>query len=325
MSYDVLGIGNAIVDILAEVPDSFLHEHNLPKASMQLVDENAAEKIYSAMPKSLKKSGGSAANTIAGIASFGGKTAFIGKVRNDELGQIFAHDLKSLGVHYETTFTTEGPSTANCLISVTPDAQRTMATYLGATLSISDADIDQELIAKTKVTYIEGYLWDTPNAKNAIRKSIQTARANARKVAFTLSDTFCVERHREEFLELLKDGVDILFANEAELLSLTQQNNFELALQKMLGLCEVTAITRSANGSVILTENRTITIAAQKNLSVIDTTGAGDLYAAGFLYGYTQGKTLITCGEWGTIAASHIIQQLGARASLSLSSLIAAA
>jgi sugar/nucleoside kinase (ribokinase family) len=323
--YDVTGVGNAIVDILAKVDDAFLEVHGLKKASMTLIDERQAKNIYDDMPPAIEKSGGSAANTMAGIASFGGKAAFIGKVKDDSLGQIFGHDLRSIGVHYTTKAAENGVSTAKCLISITPDAERTMATYLGATREISVADIDEEIIANSKIIYLEGYLWDEPHAKDAMRKALEIAKKHGRKVALSLSDAFCVDRHREGFLALINAGVDILFANEAEIKGLFQVDNFDNAVEKAGGIAEIVAITRGAQGSVILHGAKLQKIAAQANLKVVDTTGAGDLYASGFLFGYANGHNMAECGRLATIAASEIIQHIGARPEIELAGLAKAA
>jgi sugar/nucleoside kinase (ribokinase family) len=312
--YDVTGVGNAIVDILAQVDESFLQKHGLVKASMTLIDEKQASALYEDMPPAIEKSGGSAANTMAGIASFGGKAAFIGKVKDDDLGKIFAHDLRSIGVHYSTKPAIDGVSTAKCLISITPDAERTMATYLGATREIHIVDIDEDVIANSKVTYLEGYLWDEQHAKNAMRRSVEIAKKNGKTVALSLSDAFCVGRHREGFLTLIREGVDIVFANEAEIKCLFEDDNFDSAIEKARGLTEIVAVTRGAKGSVILNGDITEEILLPSGLiKVVDTTGAGDLYASGFLYGYTQGKNLAKCGRLATIAASEVIQHIGAR------------
>lgn len=324
-TFDVVAVGNAIVDVLARVDDAFLAKHNLAKKCMTLIDEKLAEDIYNDMPPATQVSGGSVANTVAGIASFGGKAAFIGKVRDDELGKVFAHDLRSQGVTYTTEPSVAGAKTARCLVCVTPDAQRTMATYLGATRGITPVDIDRELIANAQVTYLEGYLWDEQNAKDALRAAMQTARASGRKVAFSLSDVFCVDRHRAEFWELVENEVDILFANEDELESLTQDGEFEASVNKIMSVCEIVCITRSEKGSVILSAGERIEIQALEGLDVEDTTGAGDLYAAGFLYGYTNGYSLEVSGRLGCFAASEVIQHIGARPIEKLSGLISKA
>lgn len=321
--YDVLGIGNAIVDVLAQADGAFLAAQSLAKGAMTLIDEARAESLYRQMGPATECSGGSAANTLAGLASLGGRAAFIGKVKDDQLGGIFRHDMRSIGVHFDTHPASAGPATARCLIFVTPDAQRTMNTYLGACTKVSEADIDDALIAASLITYVEGYLWDEPHAKKAIRKALAVARMHGRKVAFTLSDAFCVDRHRAEFLELIKNDIDILFANENEITSLFQINDVMEAATRIQGMCEVTAITRSEKGSLIVAGDSIESIEACEVAHVIDTTGAGDLYAAGFLYGFTQGWSLRASGELAGRCAAQIIQQIGARASQPLRKLVA--
>lgn len=314
--FNVVGLGNAIVDVLAKVEDSFITENNLIKGGMSLIDEAQAEDIYSKMPPAIEASGGSAANTLAGIAALGGACAFIGKVKDDHLGKIFSHDIKAIGVHYETAPATGGASTARCLISVTEDAERTMATYLGATRVIAESDIDENVIKSAKVLYLEGYLWDEEHAKKAMRRAITVAKDNDVKTSLSLSDPFCVDRHRADFLELIESGVDILFANEDEIKSLFQTNDIEEALQKIAKICSIAAITLGSKGSCIVANNEQTKISAPSNLNVIDTTGAGDLYASGFLYGYTTGENMAECGRLATDSASEVIQQMGARPSL---------
>lgn len=310
--YDVCGIGSAIVDVLSKTDDNFIAEQGLLKGAMMLIDEERAEYLYEYMGDAVECSGGSVANTIGGIASLGGTPAFIGKVKQDVLGESFRKDMRSIGVHYDTIAATTGKATARCYIFVTPDAQRTMNTYLGACTGLSEADINDALIARSKVTYVEGYLWDLPHTIAAIRKAYAIAKKHNRACAFTLSDLFCVERHREEFLKLIPD-LDILFANEKELLSLMQTEDFEVAKERVRGMCPIIALTRSEHGSVVITPNETIHVEAEKQLKVVDTTGAGDLYASGFLYGYTQGWSLERSAKLATACASIIIQQVGAR------------
>lgn len=323
-SYDVVGIGNAIVDVLSFADDKLIKDHGLSKGSMTLVDEARSEALYKQMGPTTACSGGSVANTLAGMASLGAKTAFIGKVKNDQLGAIFKHDMHAVGVHFPTTMMERGPATANCLVYVTPDAQRTMATYIGACSRVSETDIDQDIVERSAVTYIEGYLWDTETAKAAIRKAITHARAAKKKIAFTLSDTFCVDRHREEFLELISyKDIDILFANEAELKSLYQTTNIDEALAKAKGVCPIMAVTRSEKGSTVLTPELTENVATAPVSNVVDTTGAGDLYASGFLYGLTRGWDLASCAKLGNRCAGEIITQIGARSLKPLNSLVA--
>jgi sugar/nucleoside kinase (ribokinase family) len=319
--YDICGIGSAIVDVLATTTDHFISEQGLMKGGMMLIDEARADYLYAFMQDATQCAGGSVANTVAGIASLGGMPAFIGKVKQDEPGEIFRYDMRTIGVHFDTPAAPKGKATARCYIFVTPDAQRTMNTYLGACSELNEEDINDALVAHSKVTYVEGYLWDLPHAKDAIRKAFKIAKAKGRKVAFTLSDVFCVERHRDEFLSLLP-GLDILFANEHEAISLMRAGAFADAREKIRGRCPVIVITRSEKGSVVVTPKETIALPAGKGLRVIDTTGAGDLYASGFLHGITQGWDLKTCAQLGTKCASAIIQQIGARPASPLNQLI---
>lgn len=319
--YDVLGIGNAIVDIIAPADDSFLAKQHLTKNTMALIDEARAEELYSLMGPATECSGGSAANTLAGIASLGGRAAFIGKVRDDQLGAIFRHDMQAIGVHFSTPAATGGPTTARSFIFVTPDGARTMNTFLGACTQVRENDVDEALIAQSSVLYIEGYLWDLPEAKSAIRKALGVAKKHGTKVAFTLSDMFCVERHRTEFLELVKQS-NIVFANEHELKALYETGDLETALRSMRNACDIGAITRSEQGSLIITPRETFSIDAAPIEQIVDTTGAGDLYAAGFLYGFTQGMDLRKSGELASTCAAQIIQQLGARAQKPLNNLL---
>jgi len=317
-SYDVVGIGNAIVDVLARTDDALVQRQALAKGTMTLVDAARAEAIYAAMPAGIEKSGGSVANTIAGVASLGGKGAFIGKVRNDELGAVFAHDLKSLGVRFDTKPATSGPPTARCLILVTPDAQRTMCTFLGACVDLGPEDIDEALVGSAAVTYLEGYLFDPPRAMAAFRKAAAVAHKAGRKVALSLSDPFCVDRHRAEFRELVAAHVDVLFANEHEICSLYETAHFELAAEAVRSHCDIAVLTRSERGSDIVTRKDMLHIAPAPVARVIDTTGAGDLYAAGFLYGLTHGSDLAICGRLGSLCAGEIIAHVAARPETSL-------
>ena len=313
LSFDVVGIGNAIVDVLTQADDALVEEEGLPKGSMTLIDGPRAEHLYDRMGPAREISGGSAANTLAGVASLGGRAGFIGKVRNDQLGGIFRHDIRASGVHFETAPSTEGPPTGRCLIFVAPDAQRTMATFLGAATEITTDDVDPAVIAAAKVTYLEGYLFDPPAAKQAFVKAAEAARAAGRKVSLTLSDPFCVERHRLAFRDLVAHHVDILFANEQEICALYEVPDFDAALQAVRGHCEVAALTRSEKGSVVLAGDELHLVDAAPLDKVVDTTGAGDLYAAGFLHGFTQGRPLYDCGRIGAIAAAEVISHFGAR------------
>jgi len=324
MPLDVVGIGNAIVDILSHADDAFLAAHGLAKGAMTLIDAERAGALYRAMGPAVESSGGSAANTIAGIASLGGRAGYIGKVANDQFGGVFRHDIRAAGVRFETAAAQGGPPTARCLIFVTADAQRTMQTYLGACLELGLEDIDPEVIGHAKVTYLEGYLWDPPRAKEAFRKAAAIARQAGHKVALSLSDSFCVDRHRDEFRQLVDEHVDILFANEQEICSLWQVGRFDEALQATRGRCEVTVLTRSAKGSVIVAGDEVHVIDASPAGQVVDTTGAGDLYAAGFLFGYTSGKNLYDCGRIGALAAAEIIGHFGARPQTPLTELLLA-
>jgi sugar/nucleoside kinase (ribokinase family) len=312
-AFDVLGIGNAIVDVISRADDAFLASHELTKGSMMLIDEVRAEKLYAAMGAGIEVSGGSCGNTMAGVASFGGNGAYIGKVKNDQLGQVFGHDLKAIGVSFETKPATSGPSTARCLISVTPDAQRTMSTYLGACTGLGPADIDEALVGSAQVTYVEGYLWDAPEAKKAVLKAFDAAHAAGRLVSITLSDSFCVGRYRAEFRDLIRSKIDILFGNEAEITSLYEVDSFDKALEAARKEAKIAALTRSERGSVVIKGSETYAVPAAPVKKVVDTTGAGDLYAAGFLYGFTHGKPLAECARLGGIAAAEIISHVGAR------------
>jgi sugar/nucleoside kinase (ribokinase family) len=321
-AFDVLGIGNAIVDVISRADDAFLARHDLTKGSMMLIDEARADALYGAMGSAVEVSGGSCGNTMAGVASFGGKGAYIGKVRNDQLGQVFGHDLRAIGVSFETAPATAGPATARCLISVTPDAQRTMSTYLGACTGLGPADIDTALVASAQVTYVEGYLWDEPEAKKAVLKAFDAAHAADRKVSITLSDSFCVGRYRAEFRDLVRNQVDILFGNESEITSLYEVDSFDKALELARKEAKVAALTRSEKGSVVIKGSETYAVPAAPVAKVVDTTGAGDLYAAGFLFGLTRGKPLAECARLGGIAAAEIISHVGARPETALKDLV---
>jgi sugar/nucleoside kinase (ribokinase family) len=318
---DVIGIGNALVDVISQEADAFVEEQGLTKAAMTLVDEQRAHDLYGAMGTSLEMSGGSAANTIVGIASFGGRAHYVGKVRDDQLGEIFAHDIRATRVGFSTTPAADGLATGRCLIVVTPDAHRTMSTFLGASVDLTPDDIDPELIGSGAVLYLEGYLFDPPSAQEAFRVAARAAHDAGRKVSLTLSDGFCVDRHRQAFLDLVEGEVDILFANEVEIMSLYEVDTFDEALQHVRGHCEVAALTRSERGSVVVTNDEVHLIDAHPVAQLVDTTGAGDLYAAGFLFGYTQGFDLVRCGQLGSLAAAEIISHVGARPAVSLAQL----
>ena len=321
-AFDVLGIGNAIVDVITRADDAFLAKHALTKGSMMLIDEARAEALYAAMGPGIEVSGGSCGNTMAGVASFGGKGAYIGKVKQDQLGAVFGHDLKSIGVSFDTPQATSGPSTARCLIMVTPDAQRTMNTYLGACTGLGPDDIDTGIVSAARVTYVEGYLWDAPEAKKAVLKAFDAAHAAGRLVSITLSDSFCVGRYREEFRALIRDKVDILFGNESEITSLYEVDSFEKALEAARKEAKIAALTRSEKGSVVIKGSETHAVPAAPVSKIVDTTGAGDLYAAGFLFGFTRGKPLAECARLGGIAAAEIISHVGARPETALKDLI---
>ncbi len=311
--FDVTAIGNAIVDVLAAADDALLAEHGLVKGAMSLIDAARAERLYGVMGPGREVSGGSAANTVAGIAALGGRAAYIGKVADDQLGDVFTHDIRAIGVTYDTPALTEGLSTARSLIFVTPDAARTMQTVLGATTQLGPEDVDMEYIAASSVVYLEGYLWDQPRAKQAMRDAALRAQASGVKVALTLSDAFCVDRFRDEFLDLVEHHVDILFANESEILSLYRVKTFDEALQSVRAHCEVASLTRSEKGAVVLSGDDVHAIDAVPVRTVVDTTGAGDAYAAGFLYAYTRDCDLATCGRLGCEMAAEIISHYGAR------------
>ena len=321
-AFDVLGIGNAIVDVISHADDAFLDKHGLVKGSMTLIDERRAEMLYAAMAPAVEISGGSCGNTVAGVASFGGRGAYVGKVRNDQLGAVFAHDLRAAGVAFDTAHATEGPATARSLILVTPDAQRTMNTYLGACTRLGPADIDTDQVKAAQVTYVEGYLWDPPEAKKAVLKAFDAAHAAGRKTAITLSDALCVDRYRAEFHALIRERIDILFANEAEIKSLYQANTFEEALGAVRRDAKVAALTRSEKGSIVVAGDETRSVPATAVARIVDTTGAGDLYAAGFLFGFTHGRQLAECARLGGIAAAEIISHVGARPEMALRELI---
>jgi sugar/nucleoside kinase (ribokinase family) len=320
--FDVVGIGNAIVDVLAHADDQFINENDLIKGTMSLVDETMAETVYSKMGPGIECSGGSAANTIAALASLGSSGAFIGKVKDDQLGKVFRHDITSLGIAFDTPADDDGLSTARCMIHVTPDAQRTMQTFLGACVNLGPDDIDEDLIADSRITYLEGYLWDPEHAKLAFRKAARAAEASGRLVSLSLSDPFCVDRHREDFLDLVKNHVNILFANEEEIMSLYQVENFDQALQAVRADCDIAALTRSEKGSVAVRGDEVHIVDAEPVAVVVDTTGAGDAYAAGFLHGLTRELPLDQCARIGGICSAEVICHVGARPDVSLKDLV---
>ena len=322
---DVVAIGNALVDVLSHETDEFVSAQGMVKGTMALIDTDRAELLYAAMSPAVEISGGSAANTVAGLASLGSRAAFIGRVRDDQLGAVYRHDLRAAGVQFDTPPATEGMPTGRCLIVVTPDAERTLNTYLGASSELGEAEVDPELIASAAVTYLEGYLWDSPDAQVAYRVAAGYAHDAGQRVALTLSDRFAVERHRETFLELVEHSVDILFANEAEICALYQVDHFDAAVARVTGHCEVAVLTRSEQGSVIIRGEEVHAVAAHPipGGKLIDTTGAGDLYAAGFLHGFTRGYDLELCGRLGALAAAEVISHLGPRPEANLAELAA--
>ena len=321
--FDILGIGNAIVDVLAPVPESFLSHHDMRKGSMALIDAETAERIYRAMPAAQETSGGSAANTCAVAANLGARVAYIGQVADDQLGGVFRHDITASGVHFPTPPLVGGAPTARCLILVSHDAQRTMNTYLGACVSLGEAEVEAELVASADVTYLEGYLFDPPAAQAAFRKAAGAAHAAGRRVALSLSDAFCVDRHRAAFRDLVAGHVDILFANETEICSLYERDEFDRAAAMARQDVELAALTRGEQGSVVLRGAETVEVPAVAT-EVVDTTGAGDAYAAGFLAALTAGRDLAQCGRLASIAAAEIISHYGARPQRDLSKELAA-
>ena len=322
--FDVLGIGNALVDVVAQADDAFLAEHDLNKGGMMLVDSGRSDFLYSMMCSVTESSGGSCGNTMAGFVSLGGRGAYIGKVRDDDFGNVFRRDLEAIGVTFATPPAAGGPATGRCLVFVTPDAQRTMCTTLGAASSLTTADIDDAQVQASAVIYLEGYLFDPPEAKAAFVRASEVAHAVNRKVSITLSDSFCVDRHRAAFAHLVDNHIDILFANEDEIVSLYETSSFDEAVQAVRGRCEIACLTRSSDGSVIIAGEDVIEVPAAPVEKVIDTTGAGDLYAAGFLFGYTQGKSLAESGAIGGIAAAEVIAHFGARPAVALRELMPA-
>ena len=323
-SFDVVGLGNAIVDVLAPADDAFVVKHGLAKGGMTLADAPASAALYAAMGPGTEMSGGSAANTMAGIASLGGRPAFFGRVSDDPLGAVFARDIRAIGVSYETPSMDAGGGTGRCLILVTPDAERTMQTFLGSSALFGPEDVDESVVRDAAITYLEGYLFDPAPAKAAFQKAAQIAHAAGRKVALSLSDSFCVDRHWAAFRDLVDGHIDILFANEDEIVSLYETADFADALNAVRGKCEIAALTRSDKGSVVVSAAGEVEVAAEPVEKVVDTTGAGDLYAAGFLHGLTQGRSLPECGRIGGICAAEVIGHFGARPAVPLKDLVAA-
>ena len=317
-TYDIIGVGNAIVDIIASVPDGFLIEHEIRKGGMTLVEQFQANDLARAFGANGRRvSGGSGANTIAGIASFGGSTAYIGKVGNDALGKFFRKDMERHQIYFETPALEEGPGTARCMIAVTPDGERSMSTYLGASTEFTTEDVDAEVIKASKILYLEGYLFDKEAAKEAFVHAAAIAHKHNKKVALTLSDSFCVERHRASFRHLIKNHVDLLFANEAELLSLYETTDFDTAINSLRQDAYAAAVTRSAKGSVVITPGEVISMPAEPVAKIVDATGAGDQYAAGFLFGYAKNRRMRDCAKLGHIAAAKVIAHYGPRPEVS--------
>lgn len=320
-TYDVVAVGNAIIDVLKAVPDSFLAEENIAKGGMTLIDEARADHLTARLSDAVVAAGGSAANTMTGVASFGGKAAYIGKVADDELGARFTTEFRAAGVSYDTPPRPGAPGTARCLIAVTPDGQRSMNTYLGASTLLEAGDLDADLIRAGQTLFLEGYLFDREEAKAAFIRASEIARAGGRKVALTLSDTFCVDRHRDSFRHLVAGHVDILFSNESEILSLYQSDDLGAAVESARKACPVTIVTRSDVGSLIAAGDETVEVKAYPVGRVVDTTGAGDQYAAGFLFGYARGRSLAECGALASLAAAEVISHMGPRPEESLRAL----
>lgn len=319
---DVLAIGNAIVDVIADADDSFLERHGMTKGAMRLIDAGEAERLYSAMGPGRELSGGSAANTVAGLAALGLKAGFVGQLGKDELGEIFSHDIGAMGIEFDTPPRSDVGPTGRCLILVTPDAQRTMCTFLGAAQELDSSSVKADRIARARILYLEGYLWDPPGPRAAMESAIDLARASGTKVAFTLSDGFVVERHRADFVRLIDDGkIDILFANELEFLHLAHATDLDSAIAKFADKVATMVVTRSEKGALACSNGQHAHVAAEPIERLVDTTGAGDLFAAGFLAGQARGKPLRDCLRLGAICASEVIQHYGARPELDLAAL----
>ena len=317
-----MGIGNALVDVISHADDTFIEQYQLVKGSMTLVDTDRALFLYQALGTAVEMSGGSAANTVTGVASFGGRAAYVGKVSNDDLGRVFGHDLRAVGVQFKAGAPEADTPTGRCIIVVTPDAQRTMNTYLGVSSLLQPSDIDEATVASGAVLYMEGYLYDRPAAKDAFRHAAAIAHANGRKVSLTLSDSFCVDRHRADFRALVTDEVDLLFGNEAELLALYEVDRIDDAVARVRDDCDLAVITVGERGSLVVTPDEVLAVPARPVDRVLDTTGAGDLFAAGFLYGLTRGDALHRCATLGAIAAAEVISHIGPRPLVELSTLL---
>ncbi len=320
--YDVLGIGNAIFDVLVQTDESFLSRHGMTKGGMALIDEARALSIYQDMGPAIEMSGGSAANTIVGVANLGARAAYVGKVRDDQIGRLYMHDIRAAQVAFETKPASDGPATGCCYILVTPDGERTMNTYLGAAQELMPGDIDAAQVAASAILYLEGYLWDPKSAKEAFVKASTIAHDAGRQVALTLSDSFCVDRYRGEFLDLMRSGtVDLVFANEAELHSLYQTADFDTALTQLRNDAKLAVVTRSEKGCVVASKDGVTAVPAFPIDKIVDTTGAGDLFAAGFLFGLVRGADFEAAGRLGALAAAEVIQHIGARPQVSLKEL----
>lgn len=319
--YDVAAIGNAIVDVIAPATDAFLAENQLTKGAMMLVDEDQSARLYARMQAGVEASGGSAANTVAGLASFGGRGAFLGKVADDQLGAVFTHDMRAIGAHFANAPLVGGKATAVSMINVTPDGQRTMCTYLGASVAFTDKDVDQRVIEAAKIVYLEGYLFDAPLARQAFAKAAAFAHGAGRMIALTLSDGFVAERHRGALKGFIEGQVDLLFANESEVCALFETPDFDTAVEALRPMCKLAAVTRGEHGSVILSQGERLTVAAEPVEKVVDTTGAGDQYAAGFMFGLSRGRPLQQCGQLASLAAAEVISHYGPRPQVSLKGL----
>ncbi|MPY73137.1 MAG: adenosine kinase [Alphaproteobacteria bacterium] len=320
--YDLVGIGNALVDVVAQTDDAFIAASGFAKGSMTLVDAAAADALYRRMPAGIEASGGSCANTMAGFASLGGRGAYIGKVSDDQFGGVFRHDMRAIGCDFDTPAADGGPPTGRCLVLVTPDAQRTMCTHLGAACTLAPGDLDRAVLRNAKVVYMEGYLFDQPAAQQAFAEAAEIVHDAGGEVSVTLSDGFCVDRHRAAFRHLVEEHIDILFANEVEIRSLYQADGFDDALRQVRGQCRVACLTRSEKGAVVVSGEEMHIVEAEPVGAVIDTTGAGDQFAAGFLYGYTRNMSLDRCARIGAVAAAEVIQHYGARPAADLRALV---